>query len=81
MTYQHELEGRRREILVGDSPRGDYRPQWIVGMVLGALTLLTLGALILTYPGERPDRVRTTENMQWTEQVPSTSEAPQREPN
>ena len=81
MSYQQEMERRRRGILVGDSPRADYRPGWVTGVVLGTLTVLTLGTPILTYPGESPDRVQTTENMQWTEQVPSRPETPQREPN
>ena len=70
MTFKQEMEERRERL--GGTRADDFRPDWMTGVVLGTLALLILGALILTYPDGAADRVRTTEHMHPTEQVPST---------
>jgi hypothetical protein len=77
MSYQQEMEERRRDML--GYTRRDDTPSTTAALVLGIVALITLGALVLTYPSGSPDRVQTTENMQTTEQAPSTTL--QKEPN
>jgi hypothetical protein len=80
MAYQQEMEERRRDML--GYTRGDERLGVTAALVLGIVALVTLGALVLTYPGGSPDRVQMTENMQTTEQAPSIPPTtPQKEPN
>jgi hypothetical protein len=73
MTYQHDVEERRHEL------RG--HSGGLAALVLGILIVLTVGALVLTYPAR--EHVRTTENMtQTTPYVPSIPPAtPQDQPN
>jgi hypothetical protein len=77
MSYQREMEERRRDVL--GYTRGDDTTGVTAALVLGIAALITLGALVLTYPSGSPDRVQTTDNMQTTEQAPPTT--PQKEPN
>ena len=70
MMYQHDVEERRRQFQ-------DYDPSdhgWIAVLVLGALIALTIGMLLLTYPGR--DNAHTENNTQLTKQAPALSVPP-----
>ena len=74
MMYQHDVEERRRQFQ-------DYDPSdngWIATLVLGALIAVTIGMLILTYPGR--GNVRTDNNTQLTKQAPALAVPPGQPP-
>ena len=76
MTYQHDVDDRRRHFRdYAESDNG-----WIAVLVLGILTALTIGMLVLTYPGR--DDARTENMTGLTKDAPALAVPPgQPQPN